>query len=267
MLRVGTVPYVVARPLDQALAAEPGIELVRDVPARLVDSLRAGRLDVALVSSIELFRRPGYTYLDGMAVAGRGYVSSVQVFLRRPIEAVHSVALDPASRASAALTQIVWPAQGSRPEFREIQEGRDPARAGADAWLRIGDDAFKEYLQRNLPPTFNPAQAWTQKTGLPFVFACWIAREGVDLAPWVPAFRRAYLAGRQSLGTIIESAAKQWDASTVFTRNYLAHECLYWPGRELTPALLAWRDAAAELELCRGDLEPEPISVPTAVPS
>ncbi len=266
MLRVGTVPYVVARPLDQALAQEREIELVRDVPARLVESLRAGRLDVALVSSIELFRRPGYTYLDGLAIAGRGYVSSVQVFLRRPVEAVHTVALDPASRSSAALAQVVWPG-AARPEFVDVAEGRDPARAGTDAWLRIGDEAFKEYLRLNLPPTFNPAKAWTERTALPFVFAAWVAREGVDLAPWVPLFRRAYLAGRAGLGTIIEDAAKTWDASTVFTRNYLAHECLYWPGRDMTPALVAWRDAAAELELCRADLEPVPVSVPATVAS
>lgn len=263
MLRVGSVPYVVARPLDQALEHQPGIELVRDVPSRLVEALRSERLDVALVSSIELFRKPGYSYLDGLAVAGRGYVSSVQVFLRRPIEAVHSVALDPASRTSAALTQAVWPESLARPEFRELPEGRDPARAGTDAWLRIGDAAFKEYLQNNLPPTFNPSQAWTEKTGLPFVFALWIAREGVDLEPWVPAFRNAYLEGRRNLGAIIEAAAREWDASPVFTRNYLAHECLYWPGREMGPALCAWRDAAAALDLCRGDLGPQPVNVPT----
>src|SRR6185503_20179866 len=99
MLRLGTVPYRVARPLDDGLERDPSVELVRDVPARLIASLRAGALDVALVSAVELFRQPGYRFLDGWAVAGRGRVSSVQVFLRRPVESVESVALDPASRA------------------------------------------------------------------------------------------------------------------------------------------------------------------------
>ena len=59
-LRVGSVPYLVGRPLDQGLGDEPGIELHHAVPALLIDQLRAGEIDVALVSSIELFRTPGY---------------------------------------------------------------------------------------------------------------------------------------------------------------------------------------------------------------
>ena len=84
-LRIGTVAYLVAEPLHRGLEDEPGVELVREVPSRLVADLRAGAVDVALVSSIELFRAPGYAYLDGPAVTGRGEVVSVQVFLRRPL--------------------------------------------------------------------------------------------------------------------------------------------------------------------------------------
>ena len=106
-----------------------------------------------------------------------------------------------------------------------------------------------------------------ERTGLPFVFAVWMAREGVDLTPWVPAFKRAYVSGRERLNDIIQDAARGWDASPVFTRNYLAHECLYWPGRDMTPSLLAWRDAVAALDLCRKDVEPTPISVPALASS
>ena len=106
-LRVGSVPYLVARPLDLGLGDEPGITLTHAVPARLVEALRAGDLDVALVSSVESFRRPGYRYIDGLAVAGRGTVSSVQLFLRRPLEELQTVALDPASRTARALCQCL----------------------------------------------------------------------------------------------------------------------------------------------------------------
>ncbi|MEM8711007.1 MAG: MqnA/MqnD/SBP family protein, partial [Planctomycetota bacterium] len=59
-LRVGSVPYLVGRPLDHGLGDEPGITLEHDVPAKLIERLRAGDIDVALVSSIELFRRKDY---------------------------------------------------------------------------------------------------------------------------------------------------------------------------------------------------------------
>ena len=81
-LRVGSVPYLVGRPLDLGLEREPGIRYERRVPAELVEGLRRGELDAALVSSIELFRAPGYRYLAPFAVSGAGPVGSVQVFLR-----------------------------------------------------------------------------------------------------------------------------------------------------------------------------------------
>ena len=101
-LRVGTPPYLVARPLNSGLEREPSIELVRAVPSELVDGLRERRLDVALVSSIELFHRPGYRYVDGAAVVGRGEISSVKLFLRRPFESLKRVVLDPLRATSAA---------------------------------------------------------------------------------------------------------------------------------------------------------------------
>ena len=65
-LRVGTVPYLVGRPLDSGLEAEPGIALSQHVPAQLVARLHDKSLDVALVSSIELFRTSGHRFIDGL---------------------------------------------------------------------------------------------------------------------------------------------------------------------------------------------------------
>jgi chorismate dehydratase len=263
MLRVGTVPYLVARPLDSGLEDERDIELVRDVPARLVAALRAKELDVALVSSIELFRRSGYTWLDGLGVAGRGPVSSVQVFLRRPLPEVRTLALDPASRAAAALTQIVWPqGSGARTRFLTVAPDEDPAETGADAWLRIGDAALRAALAPDAPPTFDPAATWTEGTGLPFVFAVWIARPGVDLAPYAPAFLRSRRRGAECAEDLARVASEEWSLPLDATRRYLLEECVFEPGTDAAPALSAFRDAAAKRDLCRGDLYPRAIQVP-----
>jgi chorismate dehydratase len=258
MLHVGTVPYLVGRPLDLGLEDEPGIELVYQVPGKLVEGLRDGSIDVALVSSIELFRRPDYAYIDTVAVAGAGAVSSVQVFLRRPVEEVRSLALDPASRTAATLTQIVWP--GERPGLVTVGAGEDPRAVAADAWLRIGDPALRELWVAAPPPVFNPSEAWARRTGLPFVFALWIVRPGVDVAPHLPAFERA---ARRGTGRLEELAARAAAAEGLphdRLRAYLCEECLYEPGADLGPALVAFRDGAAALDLADGHLQP------TAVP-
>lgn len=261
ILRVGSVPYLVARPLDSGLGDEPGIELSHDVPARLVERLRAGELDVALVSSIELFRRPGYRYLPDLAVAGRGFVSSVQLFLRRPVEDVRTVALDPASRTAAALVQVLLAGRpAGAPEFLEVAVGEDPRAADAQAWLRIGDAALREYLAPAAPPVFNPCATWTERTGLPFVFATWIVRPGVELGERQSAFSRARERGARRLDELALQAAERWQLPLDDCRRYLREECLYAPGPELRRSLLAFRDAAAPLGLCAAQLEPLPLA-------
>jgi chorismate dehydratase len=289
-LRVGSVPYLVGRPLDCELWNEPGVEYVQRVPAELVALLRGGELDVALVSSIELFRAPGYRYLSDLAVAGAGFVASVQVFLRRPVGEVETIALDPASRAAATLVQVLLSdrsdplgrdtrsdraedfERGGRsgrdqrtgtkaPRFVDVAPGSDPRDASADAWLAIGDRALREYLAPDAPPVFNPSEEWFARTGLPFLFAVWIVRPGVVLdAAQVAAFVRARERGRARVGELADEAARTWSVPLAACRKYLGEECRYEPGPDMERALLLFRDRAARLALCRADLEPSAIA-------
>lgn len=268
LLRVGSPAYLVARPLDLGLERERGLVLERGVPARLVEGLREGRLDVALVSSIELFRRPGYRWIDGPAVCGAGAVRSVQVFLRKPLWDVERVLLDPDSRAAAALTRVVLPRRLARaPHFLEAEPGRAAEDAAvdqrADAWLSIGDPALRRALAPDAPPSFDPCAAWFADTGLPFAFAVWIVRPGIALsAEHLAAFARARERGRAVLDELAEQAARAWSLPADACRRYLGEECRYDPGADLARALFAFRDAAAPLGECDGELAPIPIALP-----
>jgi chorismate dehydratase len=257
-LRVGTVPYLVARPLDMGLEAEAGIQLTRDLPANLVASLRAGDLDVALVSSIELFRRDGYTYLPGLCVAANGHISSVLMFHRCPLPELRSVALDPASHAARALLQVVLSERGIRPEFLDIAAGADPRAASSDAWLRIGDAALREGCDPTSPDAISPSTLWREITSLPFPYAVWIVREGVDLSTHLDCFRRARTRGADSMGDLIRMGARTWDLDEALVHRYLAEESIFELGDELPRALSEFRDRAAALGLCEGARNPRP---------
>jgi chorismate dehydratase len=259
-LRVGSVPYLVGRPLDLGLESDPRIEYRRAVPAQLVEQLRAGELDVALVSSIELFRREGYRFLDGIGVAGAGDVGSVQVFLRKPIDDVRTLALDPASRTAATLVRVLLDGRPIR--YVEVADGGDPRESGCDAWLRIGDAALREHLAADSPPVFNPARAWVERTGQPFVFAAWVVRPGVDVAPFLPSFALARERGRAALEALARDASGEWRVDVAACRHYLERECEYEPGARMRGALLAFRDRAGALGLCRSDLDPQPLGLP-----
>jgi chorismate dehydratase len=253
----------VGRPLDLGLEREPGIELSKHVPAELVARLRSGELDVALVSSIELFQRPGYRYVDGLAVAGAGAVASVQVFLRRPIAECATIALDPASRAAATLVKVLCARRDVR--FVETAAGTDPRSMSTDAWLRIGDAALREHYGEPDLPVFNPSREWAARTSLPFVFACWIVRAGAELEPaHVEAFHRARRRGAAAREALADEAAAAWQLPREACRRYLVDECLYEPGPAMRRALLRFRDEAAALGLGDGALDPQPIAALTA---
>lgn len=228
-LRVGSVPYLVGRPLNFGLEREPGIELSFDVPAKLSRDLRAGALDVALVSSIELFRHPGSTYLPGLGVIGEGYVGSVQVFLKKPLAEIRTVHLDPVSRTGQTLVQVLAHQATGMPRdlaFSEVPFGADPRAAASDAWLRIGDRALEEHLREGLPH-YNPSEAWVRLTGLPFVFAAWIARPGIDLERHRDAFEAAATRGQAQAPALAHAAALESHLDPAAVIHYLCNECSF----------------------------------------
>lgn len=264
-LRVGSVPYLVARPLNLGLERVSGITLEYAVPAQLIQRLRAAELDVALVSSIELFRRPGYQYISGLAVAGNGYVGSVQMFLKRPLAEIRTVALDPASRTAQALVQVLAKLDPVLPAdltFLEVPLGEDPRQTDCDAWLRIGDPALLELLREDLP-YYNPSEAWARLTGLPFIFAAWIVRPGLDtsqLAPLLPAFYSASKLGLQSAPQMAHEAAAEWALNSAAIEAYLCEECLYIIDPDLQGrALAAFGKHAFEIGLASESTAPNPI--------
>ncbi len=184
-IRVGAVSYLNAKPLYYGLEAyEPAIHLDIDLPSRLAARLASGDLDVALIPSVEYFRgvAAGYEIFPGFAIAARGPVRSVKLFSRVPFERIRRLALDEGSRTSQALTRV-WldAAHGVRPAVIEtLPMGVSPLESTADAVLVIGDRAMK-VPDAPFHAVVDLAEAWQAMTGLPFVFALWVARPGVNL--------------------------------------------------------------------------------------
>lgn len=182
-VRVGAVTYLNARPLVFSLdRIAPQVEIVFDLPSRLADLLAAGVLDVAMIPSIEYARHSGYAIISDACIACDGPVRSVKLYSRVPIERLRTLALDEGSRTSAALALILLREQfGVRPETRPLPIGASTDDSSADAMVLIGD--------RGMLPTdgdfaceWDLGEQWRRWTGLPFVFAMWIARPAGDLS-------------------------------------------------------------------------------------
>jgi len=181
-LRIGAVTYLNARPLTFCLARlAPDAQITVDLPSWLADGLVAKRLDVALVPSIEYARHPGSRIVSDACVACDGPVRSVKLYGRVPVEQIRTLALDEGSRTSAALARILLKERFDlEPRLQPLPIGVLLEDCTADATLLVGDRGM-------LPPVgrfefiWDLGQQWWEWTGLPFVFAMWVARPNVNL--------------------------------------------------------------------------------------
>jgi len=181
-IRIGAVAYLNARPLTLCLAEmAPRAEIVVDLPSRLADGLADGRLDVALIPSIEYFRHPEYVIVSDACVACHGPVRSLKLYGRVPVERIRRLALDEGSRTSAALTRILLKERFDlEPELEQLPIGASLDDTSADAVMLIGDRGMIP-VDGEFAFIWDLGEQWCRWTGLPFVCALWIARPDVDL--------------------------------------------------------------------------------------
>ena len=220
--RIGTVPYLNARPLVRGLeragekadpsaprpptAGDLGMTLTRLPPADLAREFETGRLAAALVPAVAAAARPEYRIIPGIAIASDGPVESVLLFCRRPLPEVRRIAADSTSRSSTALLRILC-----REAFRIAPEfaPHDPAvgiSPDADATMLIGDAALRS-PRDGCAEVVDLAGAWKSLTGLPFVFAVWVVREGSGTRDLARALQDAKATGLAALPEIAREAA------------------------------------------------------------
>ena len=181
---IGAINYLNTRPLLFDLARlAPEASVVLDFPSRLADGLASGRFDVAIVPSIEYLRQPGGRIVSDVCIACDGRVRSVKLLSRVPLEQIRSLALDEGSRTSAALVQILLRnASDCGRNCKALPLGSTPQESDTDAVLLIGDRGHAAAARR-VRLVLGPGRGWADWTGLPLVFALWVARPGADLGP------------------------------------------------------------------------------------
>lgn len=223
-IRVGAVNYLNTKPLIEGLGTfAPHARLSLDLPSRLADRLASGDLDVALIPVVEYFRAGNYSIVPGVSIASRGPVLSVTLFSRVPWPEIRSVALDEGSRTSVALTRILLEKRhGIRPTTVQLPLGVAADDMTTDAVLLIGDRAMKACLP-GFDFAYDLGQEWFDWTGLPFVYAVWAVREGVDLRGVDRALRECRDYGLAKVGPIAQREALKLGMDPGFCRRYLSN--------------------------------------------
>lgn len=249
-IRVGAVSYLNTRPLclgfDQGIAADR-VDLSYDVPSVLARRMAAGQLDVALLPTIELARIPGLTVIPGLSISSRGPAGSVFLVSTKPLSRVRRVALDPESRTSNALTQVLFAeAWGGAPEYGVGEADLATTLGEYDAAVRIGDKALFDPLPAGTL-AHDLGEAWFRRTGLPFVFAVWAARPAVVDRGLYLAFHASRRAGRREIDRIAEDYSWNGRSHPEISRRYLTENMRYRLGAVEIEAIRKFHAAAARL--------------------
>ena len=249
-IRIGAVHYLNTKPLICDLdRLVPDAELILDVPSRLADLLVTGDLDVALIPVVEYFRAGVYSVVPGVAIASRGPVLSVTLFSRKPWAEVRRVALDAGSRTSAALTQILLRKRyGVHPEIVPLPLDCGAEDVDADAALLIGDRAMRACLP-GFAHAYDLGQEWFDWTDLPFVYAVWAVRPGIDLCGVDNALIEAKRRGLARAGEIAHREAPRLGLDAGFCRRYLANILHFDLGPREQAGLRRYYALACELGL------------------
>src|SRR3954467_8447518 len=210
-LRVGSVSFLNAKPLIYGLESAHDVELSLAVPSHLLEGLRSAALDVAVLPVIDYQQMSGLCIVPSGGIGCDGETLTVRIFSKCPVTQIRTLACDTDSHTSVALARVIFAERyGTRPAF--VDWTREEAQP-CDAKLLIGDKVVCEE-----PPGFEHqidlGSAWKEVTGLPFVFAVWTARSGVDLRDLPERLEDAKRAGLAHVTEIVNRHAisRGWPA-------------------------------------------------------
>jgi chorismate dehydratase len=221
--RVGSVRYLNAVPLTRGLEEE----VIFATPAELAQMLQRDELDAGLVSVVEALFNDRYDVLDGISISSLGEVKSVLLAHRQPLEVAREIYCDPASLTSVELARVLLAERGVKPQFKTLTSY--DLNALPDFALLIGDRALDLLLGPHTHELWDLGAAWYELTRLPFVYAVWALRRGIENSRLRRQLREARDFGLDTLDSIISSRTEY---TLDFRKDYLGWHIHYHLGAD-----------------------------------
>jgi len=253
-IRIGAVAYLNTEPLVFGMAqglGEDRVELIYDVPAGLERRMAEGELDLALLPVVALTTLPGLEVVPGFGITVQREARSVLLVTKRPLESVRTVALDPESRTSNLLVQLLFARAWKHcPRYTTGSATIGDTLEQADAAVRIGDKALFEPLAPGLE-AIDLGRAWNDMTRLPFVFAVWAAKPGMVDDGLCRVLHESRRAGILAMERIAAGFSWRGQRDPDLVRHYLTEHIDYGLGAAELEALRLFFSSLAELGLIR----------------
>ena len=214
---LNTIPFLYGIEEDSSLRSQ--IDLRLEYPSKCADLLKSGEVDLALIPNI-----PSAEIIGNSCIGAKGKVNTVMLYSDCPLEEIDAIALDYQSRTSVMLTKVLvksfWKIDVA---FESTSEGYIDSISGSRAGVVIGDRAFD--LNGTFPYQYDLSEEWFKFTGLPFVFACWVANKTLS-ADFLNSFNKAIEQGLSNKALAINSWVEK-ENSSIDLKSYLNKDISY----------------------------------------
>lgn len=200
------------------------MELSLDIPADCAQKLMSGAADIGLVPAASIPKIPNAQIITDYCISSDGEVASVLLLSDVPLENIQSIMLDYQSMTSVTLVKILakelW---NISPEWLSSSPGFEQTIHGTKAAVVIGDRALE--IKNKFKFAYDLSAEWKKLTGLPFVFACWVANKELP-ETFIQHFSSALKSGVDQTQNLAEEIQANYP-STFHIREYLTKSIEY----------------------------------------
>ncbi|PCJ84756.1 MAG: hypothetical protein COA57_08680 [Flavobacteriales bacterium] len=180
-LKISAVSYLNTKPFIYGLEHSSflkNFDLQIDIPSVCAEKLLTNQVDIALAPVAVLPELNDYEILTDYCIGCDGKVNSVMLFSEVPLAEIETIYLDYQSKTSVLLIQLLAEKHWKIfPNWLIATAGYESKIGEKTAGLVIGDRSFALHGKFNYQ--FDLGEAWEKFTGLPFVFACWVANKPI----------------------------------------------------------------------------------------
>ncbi|MEM9416135.1 MAG: menaquinone biosynthesis protein [Planctomycetota bacterium] len=265
--RVGCVSYLNATPLISGLEREPGVEVRVDVPSALLGDLLQGEVELALCPVIDYFRAEKPLAIVPVGGIGcDGPTLTVRLYSKVPVEQITTLHADTDSHTSVALVQVLLrelfdaaPRMVDYCARESVAEGK--IAQAPESVLLIGDKVVTgSPLAVAYPHQLDLGEAWHRLTGLPFVFAIWMARQGAELGTLPTVLADRLEKNLPQVVVLAEQSAKRHGWPVDLAEHYMRDVLRYRVGPRELEAIVRFGELAHRHGLID---KPRPLQIAT----
>jgi chorismate dehydratase len=226
-INVSVVSYLNSKPFIDGLQHSDisnQIQLSLDIPSVCAKKLINNEVDMGLVpvSSIPLLKE--YYIVSDYCIGAHGKVASVMLYSDVPLIEIKTILLDYQSLTSVTLVKVLakffWKIT---PQYTATTIDFENLIKETTAGVIIGDRTFN--INNTYKYAYDLSEEWQKYTGLPFVFACWVANKKLP-ENFISQFNEALQLGVNNISELANELTKNAEYSTDI-KKYLTKNIQY----------------------------------------